>query len=255
MPNWGGLNNALASWRTGLNALLPKRSTRSDGARADGAHSSTSEHQPDSDGTVDAFDEDRNFLGSSDQDGSATEDRIKAALDRDFMADSRAHLIISDRKIANDQIGNWKWRPYGGASPHTEHTHRQVHQSKEDDGRPWAFTHTRALLRELEGPRVTTPTADQMKSAAAQGVLAYAGGGLPSWAGAPAGRNFLNSFTELFREVQEADNDLEAVDAAVIALSAMVAAIVEDPAGMADPETHPIVKSVRYALENPRAEQ
>jgi hypothetical protein len=153
MANWGGLNNALASWRTGLNALLPKRSTRSDGARADGAHSSTSEHQPDADGTVDAFDEDRNFLGSSDQDGNAAEDRIKAALDLDFMADRRAHLIISDRKIRNSEIGNWRIRDYTGSSPHTEHTHRQVHQSLEDDGRPWKFTHTRAVLNQLYPPK------------------------------------------------------------------------------------------------------
>jgi hypothetical protein len=149
--NWGGLNNALASWRAGLNKLFPNRSTASDGGRADSAHSSTSEHQPDSDGTVDAFDEDRNYLGSSDQDGSPAEDRILAALNADFMADPRAHLIISDRTIRNDEIGNWRVRPYSGPSPHTEHTHRQAHQSTEDDGRPWKFTRTLALLRELNG--------------------------------------------------------------------------------------------------------
>jgi hypothetical protein len=152
VANWGGLNNALAAWRVGLNAILPGRSTRSDGARADGNHASTSEHQPDADGTVDAFDEDRNYLNSSDPTGNAIEDRIHAALNADFMADSRAHLIISDRKIRNDLIDNWRSRDYTGASPHTEHTHRQVHQSKEDDGRPWKFTRTRALLEELTMP-------------------------------------------------------------------------------------------------------
>lgn len=149
MANWGGLNNALAAWRVGLNSILPGRSTRSDGARADGAHASSSEHQPDADGTVDAFDEDRNYLASSDPDGNAIEDRIHAALNADFMADRRAHLIISDRKIRNSNIDDWRVRDYGGASPHTEHTHRQVHQSLEDDGRPWKFTRTRALLEEL----------------------------------------------------------------------------------------------------------
>lgn len=148
MANWGGLNNALASWRTGLDALLPGRSTRSDGARADGNHASSSEHQADSDGTVDAFDEDRNFLGSADQDGNASEDRIHAALNEDFMADPRAHLIISDRKIRNSEIGDWRPRDYAG-SPHTEHTHRQAHQSLEDDGRPWKFPRTRAVLFEI----------------------------------------------------------------------------------------------------------
>lgn len=151
MSNWGGLNNALAAWRTGLNALLPNRSTRSDGGRADSNHASTSQHQPDSDGTVDAFDEDRNYLGSSDQDGNAAEDLIKAALDRDFVADPRAHLIISDRTIRNDEIGNWRVRAYSGDSPHTEHTHRQVHQATEDDGRAWKFPNTIAALARLNG--------------------------------------------------------------------------------------------------------
>lgn len=155
--NWGGLNNALFAWRNGVNALFPNRSTRSDGGRADSNHASTSQHQPDSDGTVDAFDEDRNYLGSSDQDGSAAEDEIKAALDRDFMADPRAHLIITDRTIRNDEIGNWRVRPYGGSSPHTEHTHRQVHQSLEDDGRPWKFPNTMAVLRRQNGDDDVTP--------------------------------------------------------------------------------------------------
>lgn len=149
--NWGGLNNALFAWRNGINALLPNRSTRSDGGRADTNHASTSQHQADADGTVDAFDEDRNLLGSSDQDGNAAEDALHAALNKDFMADRRAHLIISDRTIRNDQIGNWKVRAYGGDSPHTEHTHRQVHQSLEDDGRPWKFTNTIALLKRMNG--------------------------------------------------------------------------------------------------------
>lgn len=157
VANWGGLNNALASWRRGLNALLPKRSTRSDGGRADSIHASTSEHQADSDGTVDAFDEDVNYLGSTDQDGNAWENRIADALDQDFMADPRWHLIIRDRKIRNDEIRNGAARAYSGSSPHTEHTHRQVHQSMEDDGRPWKFTRTKAVLREMQEAEDVTP--------------------------------------------------------------------------------------------------
>lgn len=149
--SWGGLNPALAAWRIGLNELLPGRSTRSDGGRADSNHSSSSQHQPDADGTVDAFDEDRNYLASPDQDGNPDEDKIFAALNKDFMADPRAHLIIADRTIRNSEIGDWRIRDYTGASPHTEHTHRQVHQSMERDARPWKFTHTKALLRQLQG--------------------------------------------------------------------------------------------------------
>lgn len=176
--NWGGLNNALASWRRGLNDLLPKRSTRSDGGRADSNHASTSQHQPDADGTVDAFDEDPNYLGSTDQDGNTAEDRIKVALDADFMADPRWQLIISDRKIRNPDIRNGAARDYTGDSPHTEHTHRQVRQSLEDDGRAWKFTHTKAVLREIQEANDVTPAQllEVLQSEAGQDAIAKAAG-------------------------------------------------------------------------------
>ena len=157
MANWGGLNNALNSFRNGLNKRFPGRDTRTDGARADRLHGSDSEHQEDPDGTVDAFDCDINWLKSSDSDGNATEDRISEAVKADFMADPRSRLWIHDREISNKNVQNGKVRIYTGPSPHTEHIHFEAIQRLEDDGSPWAMPRTDALLRELNGEEEVTP--------------------------------------------------------------------------------------------------
>jgi hypothetical protein len=261
VANWGGLNNALFSWRNGVNQLFPHRSTRSDGGRADSNHASTSQHQPDSDGTVDAFDEDRNYLASSDQDGNVWEDRIKTALDADFMADPRWQLIISDRKIRNPDIRNGAARDYLGDSPHTEHTHRQVRQSKEDDGRAWKFTHTKAVLREMERALVadtnvvsfSAAARDVLKAEATEGSIGYAGGGLPSWTGMPANRNYLNAFTQLFGMVAALAGQVSALQASHAALQSDMDSLTHDPAdgSEAEAEQLPLVRAARYVQQNP----
>lgn len=151
---WGGLNPALTSWRNGINARFPRRGTLSDGARADKLHGSASQHQEDADGTVDAFDMDVNLLGSANPAGTAEERALLEALKLDFEADHRAQLWINRREIANADIDDWRERDYAGPSPHIEHTHWQSRQSRETDGSAWKFTHTDALLREIEGDDV-----------------------------------------------------------------------------------------------------
>jgi hypothetical protein len=154
---WGGLNNALTSFRNGVMERLPGRDTRTDGARADKKHGSTSQHQEDPDGTVDAWDADVNWLRSNVPHGDANEDRLTEAIRADFMDDPRSRLWISDRKISNKNVQNGKVRHYDGESPHTEHVHFEAIQHLEDDGRPWAMPRTDALLRELRGDDDVTP--------------------------------------------------------------------------------------------------
>lgn len=151
MATWGGLNPALTSWRNGINARLPGRDTRTDGARADKAHGSTSQHQEDADGTVDAFDQDINVLKSSISTGSVMEDRIIEAMKKDFQQDPhrRGQLWIEDRQIANADVGNWKVRAYSGDSPHTEHIHWQSRQSREHIGAAWPMPNLDKLLEEI----------------------------------------------------------------------------------------------------------
>ena len=146
---WGSLNPALTSWRNGINDLFPARDTRTDGAIADADHDSDSEHQPDQDKLVDAFDQDVNLLGSGVPTGDDRERALNEALKADFQADPRAHLWISRSQIASHDASNWKRRAYGGPSPHTEHTHYESHEQNEGDGRPWKFTHTIAKMEEL----------------------------------------------------------------------------------------------------------
>jgi hypothetical protein len=149
---WGGLNPALTAWRDGILARFPRRGRQSDGGYADKAHGSRSEHQPDPDGTVDAFDEDVNYLGSNVPTGNALERRIGEALRADFENDphGRPQLWISRGEIANADIGDWRVRDYELGNPHDHHTHRQSRQSREQDGRPWPMPRTDALLREME---------------------------------------------------------------------------------------------------------
>lgn len=58
-----------------------------------------------------------------------------------------------------------------------------------------------------------------LKDKAKSGVLAYTGGGLPSWEGQPEERNFLNAFTALFNLVKAQQEELAALRAAVEALA------------------------------------
>jgi hypothetical protein len=147
MANWGGLNNALNAWRNGVNQRFPDRSTKSDGGYADSAHSSNSQHQPDSDGTVDAFDMDVNLFNSSVSTGDTREKKYLEALKKDFEYNSRSHLWIHNRIISQDDEG-WDNDSYSGESPHTEHIHFEANQAKESDGSAWKFPNTDALLEE-----------------------------------------------------------------------------------------------------------
>jgi len=139
--SWGGLNPALTAWRNGINSRRPGRDTASDGGYADAAHGSNSQHQPDSDGTVDAFDMDVNLFASSDPDGNAQEDEWVESLKRDFQADPRAYLWIHNYQIAEKKHG-WRRNAYTGSNPHDRHVHWQSDQSHERDGSAWDFTYT-----------------------------------------------------------------------------------------------------------------
>jgi hypothetical protein len=148
--SWGGLNSALTAWRDAYNRRLPGRGTASDGGYADAAHGSTSQHQADSDGTVDANDMDVNVLGSGNSTGTADELRIIEAMKLDFERDpkKRGHLWIHNREIAQHDEG-WDEDYYGGSSPHTEHVHWESRQDKEDDGSEWPMPETDRVLAEM----------------------------------------------------------------------------------------------------------
>lgn len=155
--SWGGLNRALTAWRTAVMKRFPDKDTASDGARADAAHGSTSQHQADADSTVDAYDMDVNVLaGSPPASGTRDERRLVETMKLDFEQDphARGQLWIHQREIANRDRDNWREREYDGPNPHDKHVHWESRQSHEDDGREWPMPHTDALLRELNGDDV-----------------------------------------------------------------------------------------------------
>lgn len=152
------VNPAISSWREFVNKKYPKRNKASDGTIGDTRHAaSVSEHNPDKDGTVDAWDMDVNLLGSSDQDGNAAEDAAVEALKREFEKQPWAQLWIHNSKIANRDVGNWKVRPYSGPNKHDHHVHFQSRQSKERLIYTANFTESDSIVEAKPVINVKTP--------------------------------------------------------------------------------------------------
>ncbi len=131
MAGWH-LNPFLTSFREAVNEAYPRRGKASDGTLGDLAHAArSSEHNPDTDGSVDAWDMDVNLLGSSTPTGTAAElAEVRAVLAR-FQKQPGAQLWIFRGKIANRDVDNWRVREYDGPNPHDHHAHLQSKQTRE----------------------------------------------------------------------------------------------------------------------------
>jgi hypothetical protein len=132
MTTWY-LNRFLTSWREAVNKKFPKRTKASDGTIGDLRHQaeSFSEHNPDKDGSVDAWDMDVNVLGSSNPTGNAAELAELEKLIKAFQRLPESQLWIHNRQIANRDIDNWRPRPYHGVNPHDHHVHWQSKSNME----------------------------------------------------------------------------------------------------------------------------
>ncbi|MDM4718449.1 hypothetical protein QTQ03_02140 [Micromonospora sp. WMMA1363] len=119
------LNPTLTRFRAEVNARWPHRDKTSDGTIGDAAHRNTkSDHNPDPDGSVDAWD--------MDVDGVNVWECIRAAIRHESI-----QYIIYNRKITSRTWGLGKWRTYKGSNPHTKHVHFNTRPSHERSTKPW----------------------------------------------------------------------------------------------------------------------
>lgn len=119
------LNPALTTFRKEVNARWPNRDKTSDGTIGDAAHQATnSDHNPDKDGSVDAWD--------MDVDGVDVWACINAALKHESI-----QYVIYNRKITSRSWGLGIWRDYNGPNPHDKHVHFNTRESHENSTKPW----------------------------------------------------------------------------------------------------------------------
>lgn len=116
---------ALVVLRDQVNTRWPGRDRSADGTIGDAAHAGrASDHNPDSDGSVNAWDVTASGIDV-------------AALIAAVIADPRTAYVIHAGRIWTPGSG---WRPYTGSSPHTHHVHVSVvHEHRETDASPWAL--------------------------------------------------------------------------------------------------------------------
>lgn len=132
----------LISLRTELNSKWPDRDTHSDGMIGDPSHASTgsaSDHNPwiivDGVGVVRAYDIDVDLDGTDDNEGGEAINALAEHF-RQMGANGDPRLVNGGYVIFNNRIasanGDWAWRSYSGADPHTSHIHLSVTKNYPD---------------------------------------------------------------------------------------------------------------------------
>jgi hypothetical protein len=134
MATWR-LNPALTNFREAVNAAYPGRDKTSDGTIGDLAHQGTaSDHNPDPDGSVDAWDMDVELYGPGKPAPAEDLEHLKAV----FQAHESSKYWIHNRVIASRDAG-WKRLPYTGLNPHDKHVHWNTRSSHENSTAPWVI--------------------------------------------------------------------------------------------------------------------
>jgi hypothetical protein len=132
------LNTALSTMRAEVNTRYPDRDAGSDGTLGDEAHQArASDHNPDGDGSVDAWDMDVEVNGK----GRPYADDVESIKAR-FEAHPAARYWIHNDQIASRSDG-WARRSYAYAGPnrnkHTQHVHFNTREEFENSDAPWGI--------------------------------------------------------------------------------------------------------------------
>lgn len=129
---------SLLKLRTQINRAYPQRSKASDGTVGDLKHSSrASDHNPNEDGVVLAFD------CTHDPKNGCDAKQIADALVES--RDDRIKYVIYNKRMVSSYPAHgkkaWTWRPYSGSNPHTKHVHISVVANKSlyDSTDEWAL--------------------------------------------------------------------------------------------------------------------
>jgi hypothetical protein len=111
---------SLVKLKEQIDATYPNRSKVSDGMIGDTAHASTvSDHNPNADGVVTAFDITHDPVNGPDI------DKLSDALATS--RDGRIKYLIANGEILVPQDSGWVWARYEGVDPHTSHLHVSVY--------------------------------------------------------------------------------------------------------------------------------
>jgi hypothetical protein len=127
------LNPALTNFRNTVNAAFPKRDKTSDGTVGDERHQAgISDHNPDADSSVDAWDMDVEVNGPG-KVYAADVERLKVLT---FQPHESAQYWIHDGQIATRESG-WKRKTYFGVNRHDKHVHFNTRSAFENSTAPW----------------------------------------------------------------------------------------------------------------------
>jgi hypothetical protein len=144
MANESAPAPALLALREQLDARWPSRSRASDGIMGDAAHQArASDHNQGN-----ALDITHDPSNGPDLD----------ALADALIGDERTHYVIWNRRIRNRAFEDGAWRPYSGASPHTEHLHISIDSTRRDDVTSWQLSGNDALPDEPAAERARSPS-------------------------------------------------------------------------------------------------
>lgn len=145
------LAKSLVHLREQINVAAPGRNKTSDGWIGDTSHQARkSDHNPDAEGYVYAFDV------TNDPAHGVVSQQVAEELRRS--KDPRLQYVISNKRIANMDIEDGAWRPYAGSNPHDKHCHVSVRHDRElrDDTRDWKLPQFARDISAPEVPEVAT---------------------------------------------------------------------------------------------------